>query len=521
MNLDDAGFVHDVYSLLRLKGHGLPTDKRIKTMAKAVVKADKTIPEMVVTLLMKKRRQVFGVLTALPYFHALARIEKDSVNGVRRLLITFQKLYYKSRESQCASCQYRTNCQFGKQYGEISDNILNIVVPDFKLLIDPNCPSLPSMELVSQMLSAANTLTNISAPSAQPGQLNAVNNIDSTTGGAVSTEDLSKVSKELNDLTAGLSQDDTTNVPESAKPSQDFGPSFDSGGYGRCDIFTANFDGEAIARVTEDTVNKLTKAQLLLFEIGQSLSIGLHVTKKGKFKPVTQIDENTDTRQIKNVSDVPKVLPSQNALPDEVFDTKLVKGTLSKRQNLKPDKSKKQLLYLLIDSSGSMSDQLCTKGPLALITKGAMSVAFSQALARRVRDDEGIMFVRFFDGQVSPLIHARTKEDFDMLLTKLSMNSFSGGGTDIVHAVTTAVSDIKSGKDEIARAELILMTDCQDSFNASDVVAALKGLEMNTFDVSGSKSSSVGVKAQLKASSKRYYKANETAVNLDKMVELL
>ena len=194
--------------------------------------------------------------------------------------------------------------------------------------------------------------------------------------------------------------------------------------------------------------------------------------------------------------------------------------SLSVKQNLKKDKSKKQLLYVVIDSSGSMCQQLEGKVASGLVTKASLSVLFSSALAKRIMEDGGILFTRFFDGGVGDLIEAREKDEFERLMFTIARNSFDGGGTDIVKAIQTAVQDVQAAKDELASAEILLLTDCQDAFSAAQAKAAAGKYKINTLDISG-RQGHESVKEALKAISAKYYFVDHKQLDISKMVSLV
>ncbi len=98
--------------------------------------------------------------------------------------------------------------------------------------------------------------------------------------------------------------------------------------------------------------------------------------------------------------------------------------------------------------------------------------------------------------------------------------AYISGSTNILEAINIAQSDISTQGGDIARSEILLSTDCEDYFDDREVKAALGKVELNTLDISGAGMSG-NVSSLLKSVSTHYYKANEKALNVNKLVELL
>jgi hypothetical protein len=289
-------------------------------------------------------------------------------------------------------------------------------------------------------------------------------------------------------------------------------------GYGKTNTFDATFTGKAACKVFESFVDTLTPRQLLIFELGAKFSLLLGKGKSTSFEPVPQVDHDQKSENIKSIAEITKVAASQHALPDQVFDAKLNKKELIKNQHLSKN-NKKQLLYLLIDASGSMARAIdgTDKG---LLTRASLASTLGMALTKKVMGDGGWVYLRFFAGCPGSLITAKSKEDTEYVCLKLALANYNGGGTCIESAIRAAAKDISEAKDELARAELLMITDAEDSVNVTSIKNVLKKVELNVLDVAGKAVSTVGYKG-LKDIATKYYKANEKELNLNKMVELL
>jgi uncharacterized protein with von Willebrand factor type A (vWA) domain len=244
--------------------------------------------------------------------------------------------------------------------------------------------------------------------------------------------------------------------------------------------------------------------------------------KKGEFRPTEVMSQDRKAERIEHLSDVPKLLPVEHGKPDEVFEKGLQERSLQKQQDMKSLK-KKRLRYLLIDNSGSMRTAL-QSNRYAMLTRGALATVFAMSLTKRAREEEGMVFFRFFAGSPSMLYSARQKDEFDTVMKGIAHMDWSGGGTDILSVVSAAVNDITEAKDEIAKSEIILISDCEDSFNANSIKKVLGKLPMNVLDISGNAGARrlqyEGSKA-LKQAGVKYHLVNPGAVDIKAIVELI
>jgi hypothetical protein len=271
----------------------------------------------------------------------------------------------------------------------------------------------------------------------------------------------------------------------------------------------------------------------MLFNLGQRFGLALTAHKKGKFKPTEVLSKDRDVQKIKGESDVPKLVPSEHALPDELFEEKLGKRSLQKKQDMKPQK-KRRILYLLIDNTGSMQTALFGN-TYRVLSRGALASVFSMALTKQVRDEDGILFCRFFADGPGRLISAKDKDDFDMALQLMANADFNGMSTNILAAVSAALKDISQARksEPIASSEILLITDCQDNFQPDKVKQMLGTQELNVLDVAAIREEDAqlqgmnaldlfyeGAKA-LKSVAKNYYKVDPYDMDVNKIVKTI
>jgi uncharacterized protein with von Willebrand factor type A (vWA) domain len=522
--IDDPGFVQDVYALMRLHGGGLPDKARINAMADKYAAMHKKTP-FGMRAIIGKRKQVLGQLVAIPYFQGLSR-SADAVSATQRILSGFITFYRKVRQSQCVTCHLQTQCDFGKQYGSVMTDITKVIDPDYEKKTHDDCPVAPEISAINKIARAMEAFEQIAGQKDK-----ALNKVAKQTGNDESgIEELDSELEEPNEEedsntedipdgafpmmgASGESMDDNEQDPDS-----DFMPS--RHGYGRSNKYDNQHTGQHICRVTEKFIEQVSMAQLAVFELGRKFTLALGKQGGLKFKPVKSVERDKKPEHIKSVSDITKVTPSSHALPGKVFEHKLLKNELTKQHFQKQDERKK-LLYLLIDSSGSMSSQL---GPHyggnqhSLYTRGSLASVMSGALAKKCLAENGIVYARFFGGSPGRRVDAVTKQDYDALMDFIIKNNYRAGGTDIACAIEAAVEDIDkaAAQEEVKSAEIICITDCEDYIDEPRMALLAKRHEFNILDVSGDGEQ---INLPLKASAAKYYKVKENAPDINKLVE--
>ncbi|AWR98840.1 vWA domain-containing protein [Metallosphaera hakonensis] len=161
-------------------------------------------------------------------------------------------------------------------------------------------------------------------------------------------------------------------------------------------------------------------------------------------------------------SDLERLVPSELALPEELFDVKLAESQLLLYQ--KQIKENWGPIYLLLDKSGSMDGE-----------KILWAKAVALALYSRARRENRDFYLRFFDNIPYPLIKviksAKSKDVIKMVeyIGKIR----GGGGTDISRSVMSACDDIKDGHVR-GVSEVIILTDGEDKIAETTVRRSLK-----------------------------------------------
>lgn len=515
-SIEDKGFSEDLFCLVRKRGSGLPADDRLEKMATAI--AQRMNKNRTLTLLsLRKRRHVLRMLTELPYFQALClELAANPHQAVARLFSTFREMTRKIRQAQCLTCHLRTSCNFGMQYGGVVSDIGRVVDADFAKKVHVDCPERPEIDSINQLAAFAQKFAAISPVSLGSTQ-------------AQTVEDYEKAMKELGEEMEGeaMEEDGSMSDLDPEESANDAAASLGVGGAGRTDLgCSATSTGAHFARVNEALVNQMSTANMVLFEIGLKLQALLGAATQNKYKPAPAVADKSDIKNLSSTTEMTSVAPSQQALNDDEFAVRLAKGSLQVTKYEEPEE-KKFLLYGLIDVSGSMRDNIgANSGGWSLISRGQVASTLATALFSRVRDEEGIVFLRFFDDAPGMMLSARKKPEFEPLLKEIATNDFNGGGTSIARALLQAVRDVRDSQNEIRKAEILLITDGDDTIDAKaeKEIVEIKtkyDIRLNSLNINPSGHQHGNAAEVMKRISTKYLKINPSTVNVSQFVELV
>ena len=128
-----------------------------------------------------------------------------------------------------------------------------------------------------------------------------------------------------------------------------------------------------------------------------------------------------------------------------------------------------KLLYILLDVSGSMQEQLQSGSPKHVWARGVVINLLVNA-----QREGGKFFFREFASDPYGLIVVENPSEMKSLANRLLQQTFDGGGTNIRSAVQTAVNDIRTKGGDLAESELLVITDGQDEMDESWLRSLLK-----------------------------------------------
>jgi hypothetical protein len=524
--IEDSGFSEDLFCLFRSRGQGLPTDKRMETLADVYSKKGKLISKDMTLLHLRKRKHVLTELIGLAYFKSLCVDCKAQPHvAVTRLLQTFREFTIKRRQASCLSCQYLASCDFGKQYSQVAANISNVIDPDWKTKTNPLCPDLPNIEGANAMYDEIQKIKQLNPNSARGLTLAAI-----TQGGNQFMEELQKAEEEFADDESFAKEEDDDDATDSEEEFTDEegvnsmtsgdapgGKGGSSGG--------GSHTGRGFARVQEQFMKNLAVQNLQLFELGRQLDEALAGGIKGKFKPTQEISKNKKAKRISESAEVAHVDTTQHAMDDAAFDAKLAKRELTVSSYQKHE-DKKHLLYCLKDISASMQAPVCPGNSRSFLTRNHVGNTLLAALCQRVDTEGGMMFARWFSDRPGAIHQAKKKPEFPALLKDIIDSDANGGGTSIIAALHIAHGDITSARDEIGKCEVLLVTDMDDTINPAEeawikeAFDPAKGIKLNVLNCnSGSCYGNAHI--VLKKVSNKMLTVDHTTLKLTDLVQLV
>lgn len=512
--LDDRGFAEDLFILVRNSGGGIPTDERITAIATATAAKTNGMP-IIMRALMARRAALFKELAVLAYFKSVcAELGGTPLDAVSHLLAQTRKFGRKERQSQCLSCQFLDQCKLGTAYSESAQDITRLAIKDAKSMAHAQCPHLPDLSAHSDMVNMVNFLNTMgNDPTAVAQMLKDALGAQTGDSDFGDKYDAAEEAVEENAPSNFDWQDDEVDPDVEEDFDVFFNQSRSGGSGGGAGGFTGNN-----LRLTERLLDKVSAEQLQLFDIGRVLDSLLDQPGTDKFTPTDELAKSNSTSPIESISEIGKADAAEFVAPNDMLVRKAVKGELLKTEYSKPQ-SKKHLLYVLIDNSGSMDSQVGCSNMLGAATRINFAAIFAAALARKIGREGGMMFFRLFGTRCGSLVSARTPSQFDSMQKMLARCDANGGGTSISTALRTAWADIQSARDEVAKAEVLVITDCEDTLNLQKLLGDKQRMKLHTLDVSGH--SSGDACGTLQALSERYFKLDPTATSLQDMVKAL
>lgn len=193
------------------------------------------------------------------------------------------------------------------------------------------------------------------------------------------------------------------------------------------------------------------------------LRVSRHLDKLAKMKVAKSVKvrpdiEGQDVRQrpIKGFGEMHKLPQSAWALPSSLRNYRIATRAIQVRERVTREE-KQQLLYMIIDCSGSMKGDRIHK---------AGGVLFNRLKA--VVAGEAQIFIRFFDSRLFEEYHADSSTAAKELMKRFQKENFSGGGTKIANCVRGALERIEEivAEGQLTRPELVVVTDGDDNVSS-------------------------------------------------------
>lgn len=133
--------------------------------------------------------------------------------------------------------------------------------------------------------------------------------------------------------------------------------------------------------------------------------------------------------------------------------------------------AKKQLLYMLIDRSGSMRGGLKRFMAGGCVLRGLMGVM----------KDDAELYLRFFDSQCTPEIRVKTKDEAIGVMQSVIKEEYSGGSTRIATSARTCLKRIRTLVEEehLSKPELLLVSDGEDGDDKQLILDDFPGIKFH------------------------------------------
>ena len=199
----------------------------------------------------------------------------------------------------------------------------------------------------------------------------------------------------------------------------------------------------------------------------------LKVSKITKFVPDNE-ETDVQNKQMQVYSDINKI--KSNQFSESVASPSLFKYKAVTNQYVRRERGKyvekKQLLYIIVDCSGSMQDE-------GRRIRYAAGILLNRLMS--VFNGDATVFWRFFDTNLHECFKVEDKKSAaESINIVLNRENYSGGGTCFNTAISGAVQHIQTLEEtmNLAKPEIFMVTDGECSCNLK--VDELKGVKLHT-----------------------------------------
>lgn len=208
----------------------------------------------------------------------------------------------------------------------------------------------------------------------------------------------------------------------------------------------------------------------------------MRVAKSNRLEVDPEGDERR-WRPIRNLGELHKIPQSEWALPKSYRMYRVLTGQTPVRERC-TRQEKRQLLYCLVDCSGSMDNgERIAKAGGVLLNRLKAVVA-----------GEAEVYFRFFDGAPRQEHHAATPEEAKRLMAQVvERGNYSGGSTDIRAAVRAAaerIEELIASGEQLYKPEICLVSDGEAAVPSQE---DLGGVRLHVFNVECAQAELVGL----------------------------
>lgn len=191
-----------------------------------------------------------------------------------------------------------------------------------------------------------------------------------------------------------------------------------------------------------------------------SHGMGTHLDKK---KERNNNSNTKEKRQMENHNQITKINKASMAM--DTFDDKFVKKELSVKEKVKP-KEKKQILYMLLDDSGSMC---------CLVKQTYVRAVLLNRLESVVQGKSELVFANYVSSRYN-IKHVNDEKTSQEIYREISLRRPGGGGTYIGSVLQETIDEIHDKKD-YHDPEIMIVCDGDDHVDASSL--DYKGVRIN------------------------------------------
>jgi uncharacterized protein with von Willebrand factor type A (vWA) domain len=244
---------------------------------------------------------------------------------------------------------------------------------------------------------------------------------------------------------------------------------------------------EAVKEMSDEEQTILGTDPVSIIKTGLKAGDFLRISRKLKrydnfaLRPTNKVkaDVNgTDTRMrpIKDFSEIGRATSDFWGLPKRLQNFRMVTNQVMVREKVKKE-DKKQLLYILVDVSGSMKDGDRRAKAVAVVLNRLTSVVRGEA----------VLIVRTFSNRLLERWEVEDATDAKTVMSRIVNHPFSENSTAIGNCTASAVQEIEhmseSGRFEGTKPDLAVVTDGQDTVDMQ--LEELRGIKLHAFVCDG------------------------------------
>ena len=223
-------------------------------------------------------------------------------------------------------------------------------------------------------------------------------------------------------------------------------------------------------RMAEEMAERIDLLMLEVFSIASNeRELIIEHAQKTEEREVCYPADRQSTEPYRDPSDIPQVIAEhQILLPDELYFQLLAANQLLVTRDYE-EHQHGQILMLLVDTSGSMTD-VDSRG----LPRWVWAAGVTLGLLNKAILEKSTYFLRFFTSRVGALRRATNQEEAIILAQEVIqvMSSICRDGTDIPSAVYRGIEDIRTVP-EISFAHILLITDGECDVDTNDLTEAL------------------------------------------------